>query len=80
MYPNAAEEVYGETLSMEIARRINLVAPVLSAEALAANLELLAEVEVIFSTWGAPLMDEAFLSHAPKLQVVFYAAGTVRAA
>jgi phosphoglycerate dehydrogenase-like enzyme len=79
MYPNAAGEVYGETLGAEIERRVDLIAPVLSADALAANLGLLAEVEVIFSGWGAPLMDETFLAHASKLQAVFYAAGTVRA-
>jgi phosphoglycerate dehydrogenase-like enzyme len=38
----------------------------------------LADVEVIFSGWGAPLMDEAFLAAAPNLKAVFYGAGSVR--
>ena len=38
----------------------------------------LAEAEVIFSGWGMPVCDEAFLVRAPKLKAIFYAAGTVR--
>jgi phosphoglycerate dehydrogenase-like enzyme len=40
--------------------------------------EALAEAEVIFSGWGAPRMDEAFLRRAPKLRALFYAGGSVR--
>jgi phosphoglycerate dehydrogenase-like enzyme len=78
MYPNAAEEVYGGSLITEIAARVNLLAPVLSAEALIARPDLLKRVEVIFSGWGAPVMDQAFLEKAPRLRAIFYAAGTVR--
>lgn len=38
----------------------------------------LSEVEYIFGTWGLTKMDEAFLARAPKLQAVFYAAGSVK--
>ncbi|MFP4167050.1 MAG: hydroxyacid dehydrogenase [Opitutales bacterium] len=38
----------------------------------------LAEVEVIFSGWGAPRMDQAFLDALPKLKAVFYGAGSIR--
>jgi len=78
MYPNAAEEVYGGSLITEIAARVNLLAPVLSTEALIARPDLLKRVEVIFSGWGAPVMDQAFLEKAPRLRAIFYAAGTVR--
>jgi phosphoglycerate dehydrogenase-like enzyme len=40
--------------------------------------EQLRSVEVIFSGWGAPLMDEEFLNAAPNLKVIFYAGGSVR--
>src|SRR5271166_1299206 len=46
-------------------------------ESIKRNRELLSDVEVIFSGWGAPLMDEAFLKAAPKLNAVFYGAGTI---
>ncbi|MGC4033459.1 MAG: hydroxyacid dehydrogenase [Tepidisphaeraceae bacterium] len=40
-------------------------------------MELLRDVEVIFSGWGCPKIDAAFLDHAPNLQAIFYAAGAV---
>ncbi|RRJ97426.1 hypothetical protein Ga0100231_002470 [Opitutaceae bacterium TAV4] len=61
----------------EISRRVNLLAsrPMTGAE-LAGNPALLKEVEVIFSGWGAPLMDELLLAAPPRLQAVFYGAGS----
>jgi len=38
----------------------------------------LAEAECIFSSWGMPPCDEAFLAAAPNLKAIFYAAGSVR--
>ncbi len=38
----------------------------------------LADVEIICSSWGMMKMDEQFLAAAPKLQAVFYGAGSVR--
>ena len=37
-----------------------------------------ADTEAIFSTWGMPRMDAAFLDALPALRAVFYAAGSVR--
>lgn len=42
------------------------------------NLDALSRAEVIFSGWGMPCCDEAFLSLAPKLKAIFHAAGSVR--
>jgi len=36
------------------------------------------ETEVIFSSWGMPLLDAGFLERFPRLKAVFYAAGTVK--
>lgn len=44
----------------------------------AKDLPLPGETEVIFSTWGVPKLDEAFLERLPHLKAVFYGAGTVR--
>lgn len=38
----------------------------------------LAEVEVLITSWGAPVLDAARLARLPKLRAVFHAAGTVR--
>ena len=42
------------------------------------NPALLAPVEVLFSGWGGPRIDEAFLAAAPRLKVVFYGAGSLQ--
>ena len=40
----------------------------------------LTDMEVLFSTWGFPIMtDEEIAAHLPKLKVVFYGAGSVQA-
>ena len=38
----------------------------------------LGEAEAIVSTWGMPAVDDAFLSVAPRLRGIFYAAGSVK--
>jgi phosphoglycerate dehydrogenase-like enzyme len=38
----------------------------------------LAEAEVLITSWGAPVMDEAFLARAPRLRAVIHAAGSVK--
>lgn len=75
----AFELIYGKKLHAEIAGRVELIAGLQTAESIAAHPGLLADVEVIFSGWGAPVMDEAFLAAAPKLRAVFYGAGSIKA-
>ena len=57
---------------------IDIVAPPLTAETLCDQPDALGEVEVILSGWGMPVVDDAFLSWAPRLRAIFYGAGSVR--
>ena len=50
----------------------------ITGEKLRENLSILSGVEIILSGWGGPLMDETFLEAAPRLEAVFYAAGSIR--
>ncbi len=74
----AFDLVYGPDEQRDIASLVDIVAPPQTKHSIEADRSLLAEVEVIFSGWGAPVMDEAFLSATPKLRAVFYGAGSVR--
>lgn len=76
--PRSHELIYGERLHAEITGRVCLVPGVHTQASVRAHPELLADVDVIFSGWGAPVMDEAFLAAAPKLRAVFYGAGSIR--
>ncbi len=79
MRKDKVESIYGPELLAAIARRVDLVRPdPVPREELEKNPDILRDVEVIFSGWGAPLMDETFLNAAPKLQAVFYGAGSIR--
>ena len=74
----AFELIYGVEYKSEISHRVRLLAEPITKEELLGRPELLAEVEVIFSGWGAPKMDTDFLAAAPKLKAVFYGAGSIR--
>jgi phosphoglycerate dehydrogenase-like enzyme len=75
---NAYAEVYGPEERAMIDELIDVIAPPQVAAEVLAHPEILREVEVILSGWGAPLMDEAFLDQAPHLRAVFYGAGSIR--
>jgi len=72
------EKIYGDEHSRRIGERVELIAEPQTRETVATDPSLLREVELIFSGWGAPTMDAAFLAAAPKLEAVFYGAGSVR--
>jgi len=74
----AFELIYGAPGAGEIKRRARVLGEPLTRETVKAHPELSREAEVIFSGWGAPVMDEAFLAAAPRLRAVFYGAGSVR--
>ena len=76
--PATLDIVYGPDEQRDLRAMASFYAPPQTRESIARDLSLLGEVEVIFSGWGAPPMDEAFLNAAPNLNTVFYAAGSVR--
>jgi phosphoglycerate dehydrogenase-like enzyme len=72
----AYEMAYGPEERRAIGRYVELVAPPQTVYSIAPQTDLLANVQVIFSGWKAPVLDERFLAAAPQLRVVFYAAGS----
>ncbi|MHB1783645.1 MAG: hydroxyacid dehydrogenase, partial [Acidimicrobiales bacterium] len=70
--------VYGPEQRAAIGELVEVASGPVTATELAGRLELLADVEILLSGWGAPVMDAAFLDSAPRLEAVFYGAGAVR--
>src|SRR5260370_15651589 len=66
MRPDVAEDVFGQHERAAAARLSRITTD-------------LSEAEVIFASWGCPVMDARFLESAPRLRLVLYAAGSVRA-
>ncbi|HSV16408.1 MAG TPA: hydroxyacid dehydrogenase [Tepidisphaeraceae bacterium] len=74
---DALELTYGPAERRDIERYVDFVAPAQTRATIAADRSLLKHVEVIFSGWGAPLLDDVFLDAAPNLKAFFHAAGSV---
>jgi len=76
--PEALASAYGEPVLARLRPQVGRLAVITPGGAWRQQAAVLRETEVIFSGWGAPRMDEEFLRHAPKLQAVFYAGGSIR--
>lgn len=75
---NFYDLIYGPDERRDIAALADIFAPRQDTAVLAQNPAALTEAEVIFSGWGAPHMDAAFLAAATKLKAVFYGAGSIK--
>jgi phosphoglycerate dehydrogenase-like enzyme len=68
--------VYDEQARAEIEKHLRILAPPIAANELTP--ELLAEVDVLITSWGGPQLTASLLASAPRLGLVLYGAGTVR--
>jgi phosphoglycerate dehydrogenase-like enzyme len=78
MIDTLVHEVYDEEAQKIIHENFDVIGDPLTKDNYLEQKELLAEVEVIFSGWGAPTFDRKFLEAAPNLEAIFYAAGTMK--
>ncbi|WP_035666512.1 NAD(P)-dependent oxidoreductase, partial [Halalkalibacter akibai] len=67
-----------ESVYRELKSYVDVYSKPRTKEEIRENPSLLNEADVIFSGWGCPVMDEAFLMEAPNLKIVFYGAGSVK--
>lgn len=72
------EQVFGHGRREQIAELTDLYPNVVSAENFNAHADQLQDLDVIFSTWGMPLLSDEQLDRLPQLQAVFYAAGATK--
>jgi phosphoglycerate dehydrogenase-like enzyme len=73
------EKIYGSEEQYDIEKMVNIFAPLQTAETVKENPNILKDADIIFSGWGAPILDDEFLKNAPKLKVVFYGSGSIKA-
>ena len=71
--PAQINYVYTREQQQEITEITNLLPGVYGKEDILAG--KLADIEVIFSTWGIPQLNAELMSKMPKLQADFYGAG-----
>ncbi|MEU0564248.1 hydroxyacid dehydrogenase [Nonomuraea sp. NPDC005983] len=72
--PEVFDDVYGPCLD-----RLRRFARVAYGPAAKPDPDLMSGVEVLCTSWGAPVLDRATLDTLPELKLVLYAAGSVRA-
>lgn len=70
--------IYGPEEKRDLEMMVEFCGKPETGESIRKNLGVLENVEVIFSGWGGPIMDEEFLAAAPKLRGFFYGAGSIR--
>ncbi|HRJ41562.1 MAG: hydroxyacid dehydrogenase [Caldilineaceae bacterium] len=76
--PDALPNIYGPAQQAALAELVEFVAPPQDSQSVQENPAVLADVDVIFSGWGMPEMNEEFLAQAPNLKALFYGAGSVK--
>ena len=72
------EKIYPPEVRGKISELVEIYSPPLTREEVGEKPEVLREAQVLFSGWGAPLLDETFLGNCPDLEVVFYGSGSVK--
>lgn len=70
--------VYTDSVCARLQRHVQLAPVAVPPEAWRLHRDTLESVQLIFSGWGAPVMDEELLRAMPGLKGVFYAGGSVR--
>jgi len=71
--------VYPEDIQNRLRAQVDLLPGVVTENDLEARKDELSQVEILFSTWGMlPLTEDMIETYLPKLQYVFYAAGSVQ--
>lgn len=76
--PDVVHRVWGPRQKERLAGLVDLPSEVITPATLADHAEWLADTRVIFSTWTMPRLTHEQLMLMPKLQAVFYAAGSVK--
>lgn len=70
--------IYSAAAQEEIAGLVDVAAAPQRSDVLRTHPALLEDVEIVLSSWGAPKLTKEFLAAAPRLEAVFYAAGSIR--
>ena len=76
--PGAYQDIYGPRQREQIDALVQIVGEPMTREVAAGKPDLLAQADLLFTGWGAPVLDAGFLRIAHRLKAVFYGAGSIR--
>jgi phosphoglycerate dehydrogenase-like enzyme len=72
------DQVFSNSHKERLAQITELYPVVIASKHFETHAQDLAELEVIFSTWGMPVLNAEQLAKLPSLKALFYAAGSVK--
>lgn len=79
LYQSAFEDIYGSELFETVAAEGCVLGTPITVEQLNSDPpEWIQDMEVLFTGWGGPRLDEKMLARMPRLRAVFYGAGSLR--
>ncbi len=78
LQPGAYDDIYGLAERARIAELVDIIAEPQTAEDISRHPDILRDVDVLLSGWGAPRLDAGLLAHAPNLRAVFYGGGSIK--
>jgi phosphoglycerate dehydrogenase-like enzyme len=78
LHSRAYNEIYGPMERAAISELVDVIAPPQTAESIYRNPGILREIDILFSGWGAPLLEEDLLEYASHLRAIFYGGGSIR--
>ena len=76
--PSALAKAYPEDLRKSLSEKVRLLDPPVTQQNWREHSALLARGKYALATWGVPQMDAEFLAKTPRLEALFYAAGSVK--
>ena len=76
--PKWIQRVYVKDRYDAIAKLTKLYEHIVDLDNFEMHAPSLSDVDVIFTTWGMPELQDVHLNQMPSLRAVFYAAGTVK--
>lgn len=76
--PDCLPQIYSSQTINQLQELTSTNGQVTEVEAILHRPENYADVEIVFSGWGAPRFDHTLLDALPHLKAVFYGAGSVR--
>lgn len=76
--PKHLGKVFGPEEIGRIRTLTDLAREPVETTSIAADPDLLRDVDILFGTWGMPVLTEKLLSSANRLKAILYAAGTIK--
>ncbi|MFT3787323.1 MAG: hydroxyacid dehydrogenase [Tepidisphaeraceae bacterium] len=71
----SVQHIYGLDTLTALGGYVDFVGPPQSHDTISRSTELMRQIDILFTGWGPPVLDDRFLDAAPNLRIVLHGAG-----